>query len=180
MTNDLLALAGGVKLLLMDVDGVLTDGKLYHIPDGAGGVWETKGFDSRDGIGLRWLTWFDMRTGVISGRLSPATVERARQVGMSYVYQGHIEKIPILEEILADAKIDPAHVAYVGDDLTDAVIMRRVGLGIAVANAREEVKRVAHYTTAAAGGDGAVREVCELLLRAQGKWDELLRKYEVA
>ena len=180
MTNDLLALAGGIKLLLMDVDGVLTDGKLYHIPDGAGGVWETKGFDSRDGIGLRWMTWYDIRTGVISGRLSPATVERARQVGMSYVYQGHIEKIPILEEILADAKIDPVHVAYMGDDLTDAVIMRRVGLGIAVANARDEVKRVAHYTTAAAGGEGAVREVCELLLRAQGKWDELLRKYEVA
>jgi 3-deoxy-D-manno-octulosonate 8-phosphate phosphatase (KDO 8-P phosphatase) len=164
----------------MDVDGVLTDGKLYHLPDGASGVWETKAFDSRDGIGLRWLTWYDIRTGVISGRLSPATVERARQVGMSYVYQGHIEKIPILEEILADAKIDPAHVAYMGDDLTDAVIMRRVGLGIAVANARDEVKRVAHYTTAAAGGDGAVREVCELLLRAQGKWDELLVKYEVA
>ena len=180
MTKDLLALAGGIKLLLMDVDGVLTDGKLYHIPDGAGGVWETKGFDSRDGIGLRWLTWYNIRTGVISGRLSPATVERARQVGMSYVYQGHIEKIPILEEILADAKIDPAHVAYMGDDLTDAVIMRRVGLGIAVANAREEVKRAAHFTTAAAGGDGAVREVCELLLQAQGKWDELLRKYEVA
>ena len=179
MTNELRDLAAGIKLLLMDVDGVLTDGKLYHIPDGAGGVWETKGFDSRDGIGLRWLTWYDIRTGVISGRLSPATVERARQVGMSYVYQGHIEKVPILEEILADAKIDPVHVAYMGDDLTDAVIMRRVGLGIAVANAREEVKRVAHYQTQAAGGDGAVREVCELLLRAQGKWDELLRKYEV-
>ena len=180
MTNELRGLAAGIKLLLMDVDGVLTDGKLYHIPDGAGGVWETKGFDSRDGIGLRWLTWYDIKTGVISGRLSPATVERARQVGMSYVYQGHIEKIPILDEILADAKIDPAHVAYMGDDLTDAVIMRRVGLGIAVANARDEVKRVAHYTTAAAGGAGAVREICELLLRAQGKWDELLIKYEVA
>ena len=180
MNNELRDRAAGIKLLLMDVDGVLTDGKLYHIPDGAGGVWETKGFDSRDGIGLRWLTWYDIRTGVISGRLSPATVERARQVGMTYVYQGHIEKIPILEEILADSKIDPAHVAYMGDDLTDATIMRRVGLGIAVANAREQVKRAAHYTTSAAGGDGAVREICELLLQAQGKWDELLRKYEVA
>jgi 3-deoxy-D-manno-octulosonate 8-phosphate phosphatase (KDO 8-P phosphatase) len=163
----------------MDVDGVLTDGKLYHLPDGAGGVWETKGFDSRDGIGLRWLRWYEIRTGVISGRLSPATVERARQVEMSYVYQGHIEKIPILEEILADAKIDPAEVAYVGDDLTDAVIMRRVGLAVAPANAREEVKRVAHYVTAACGGDGAVREVCELLLKAQGHWESILRKYEV-
>lgn len=180
MNNELRERAAGIKLLLMDVDGVLTDGKLYNLPDGAGGVWETKGFDSRDGIGLRWLTWYDIRTGVISGRLSPATAERARQVGMTYVYQGHIEKIPILEEILADAKIDPAQVAYMGDDLTDAVIIRRVGLGIAVANARDEVKRIAHYTTSAAGGDGAVREICELLLQAQGKWDELLRKYEVA
>ena len=179
MTEKVLALAAKVRLLLMDVDGVLTDGKLYHLPDGAGGVWETKGFDSRDGIGLRWLNWYDIKTGVISGRLSPATVERARQVSMTYVYQGHIEKIPILEEILADAKIDPSEVAYVGDDLTDAVIMKRVGLGIAVANARPEVKKAAHWTTTANGGDGAIREVIEMILLAQGKWPEILRKYEV-
>lgn len=179
MTETVLALASKVRLLLMDVDGVLTDGKLYNLPDGAGGVWETKGFDSRDGIGLRWLAWYDIKTGVISGRQSPATVERARQVGMSYVYQGHIEKIPILEEILADAKLDPSEVAYIGDDLTDAVIMRRVGLAIAVANARPEVKRVAHWTTEAGGGDGAVREAIEMILQAQGKWPEILRKYEV-
>ena len=179
MNEQVLALASRIRLLLMDVDGVLTDGKLYHLPDGSGGVWETKGFDSRDGIGLRWLKWYGIRTGVISGRLSPATVERARQVDMTYVYQGHIEKIPILEEILADAKIDADEVAYVGDDLTDTVVMRRVGLGIAVANARPEVKRVAHWTTSANGGDGAVREVIELLLKAQGNWPEILRKYEV-
>lgn len=179
MTTDLQNRAANIRLLLMDVDGVLTDGKLYNVPLGADGVWETKGFDSRDGIGLRWLAWYNIQTGVISGRLSPATVERARQLSMKYVYQGHIEKIPILEEILMDARINPDHVAYVGDDLTDAVIMRRVGLGIAVANARPEVKRIAHYVTEANGGDGAVREVCELLLQAQGKWEELLRKYEV-
>jgi 3-deoxy-D-manno-octulosonate 8-phosphate phosphatase (KDO 8-P phosphatase) len=179
MNQDLLERASRIKLLLMDVDGVLTDGKLYNVPDNGGGVWESKGFDSRDGIGLRWLEWYGIVTGVISGRLSPATVERARQVGMKYVYQGHIEKIPILEEILAEARIDPSQVAYVGDDLTDAVIMRRVGLGIATANARAEVKGIAHYTTATAGGDGAVREVCELLLKSQGRWEELLRKYEI-
>jgi 3-deoxy-D-manno-octulosonate 8-phosphate phosphatase (KDO 8-P phosphatase) len=179
MTENVLALATNVRLLLMDVDGVLTDGKLYHLPDGAGGVWETKGFDSRDGNGLRWLTWYGIRTGVISGRLSPATVERAQQLSMSYVYQGHIEKLPILEEIVADAQIDPSQVAYVGDDLTDAVIMKRVGLGIAVANARPEVKRIANWTTSANGGEGAIREVVELLLVAQGKWPEILRKYEV-
>ena len=95
------------------------------------------------------------------------------------MYQGHIEKIPILEEILADAKIDPAEVAYIGDDFTDVVMMRRVGLAIATANARPEVKRLAHYVTQAPGGEGAVREVMELLLKAQGRWGEILRHYEV-
>lgn len=171
--------AAQVRLLLMDVDGVLTNGNLYNVPDGAGGFFETKGFGSQDGIGLRWLRWYGIETGVISGRLSPATAERARQLDMSYVYQGHIEKIPVLEEILAAAKIDPVHVAYVGDDLTDATIMHRVGLSIAVANARPEVKQVAMHVTSANGGEGAVREVCELILQAQGKWEELLRKYEV-
>jgi 3-deoxy-D-manno-octulosonate 8-phosphate phosphatase (KDO 8-P phosphatase) len=116
---------------------------------------------------------------VISGRVSPATQERARQCKISYVYQGHIEKIPILEEILADAKIDRDRVAYVGDDLTDIVVMRRVGLAFATANAREEVKQAAHYVTQNRGGFGAVREVCELLLKAKGLWEPLLRKYEV-
>jgi 3-deoxy-D-manno-octulosonate 8-phosphate phosphatase (KDO 8-P phosphatase) len=116
---------------------------------------------------------------VISGRVSPATEERARQVKMRYVYQGHIEKIPILEEIVAQSGIALAEIAYVGDDLTDAVVMRRVGLGIATANARPEVKRIAHYVTAASGGSGAIREVAELLLQAQGHWSDILKKYEV-
>ena len=167
------------KLLLMDVDGVLTDSKLYLVPDGTGGMTETKGFDSQDGIGLRWLSWYGIKTGVISGRNSPATVERASQVSMSYVYQGHIEKIPILEEILADAHISDQEVAYVGDDLTDAIIMRRTGLSFAVANARPEVKEVAMATTDARGGSGAVREVIEDLLKAKGIWTELLKKYGV-
>ena len=163
----------------MDVDGVLTDGHLYMIPDGHGGMAETKGFDSQDGIALRWLTWYGYKTGVISGRESPATAARASQVGMSWVFQGHIEKIPILEQILADAKVSPEEVAYVGDDFTDVVIMRRVGLSFATANARNEVKRSAKAVTTAVGGSGAVREVIELLLKSRGVWDELLKKYEV-
>jgi 3-deoxy-D-manno-octulosonate 8-phosphate phosphatase (KDO 8-P phosphatase) len=163
----------------MDVDGVLTNGKLYYVPDAQGQMVETKGFDSQDGISLQWLDWKGIKTGVISGRLSPATAERARQVKMTYVYQGHIEKVPILEEILKDAKIESSEVAYVGDDLTDAVIMRRVGLAIATANARDEVKRAAYYVTRARGGEGAVREVVELLLRAQNLWGEILRHYEL-
>ena len=126
---DIQAQAAKIKLLLMDVDGVLTNGKLYNVPDPEGKMVETKGFDSQDGIGLQWLSWHGVKTGVISGRLSPATQERARQMKMSYVYQGHIEKIPILEEILADAKIDSSEVAYIGDDFTDITIMHRVGSG---------------------------------------------------
>jgi len=178
MTADILERAARVKLLLMDVDGVLTDGKLYNVPDAQGRMVETKGFDSQDGIALQWLNWKGIKTGVISGRESPATVERARQVKMDYVYQGHIEKVPILEEILADAQIDGSAVAYAGDDLTDVVILRRVGLAIATANARGEVKRAAHYVTEARGGRGAIREVAEMLLKAQGRWAEILKHYE--
>ncbi len=124
--------------------------------------------------------WNGIRTGVISGRQSPATAERARQVKMTYVYQGHIEKIPILEEILADAKVSSDEVAYIGDDFTDIVIMHRVGFAVAVANARAEVKGEAHYVTSAAGGEGAVREVVELILKAQGLWAGILKHYELA
>jgi 3-deoxy-D-manno-octulosonate 8-phosphate phosphatase (KDO 8-P phosphatase) len=172
--------AAAIQVLLMDVDGVMTDGHLYLLPDGQGNMVETKGFDSQDGIALRWLRWYDIRTGVISGRESPATAERARQVGMSWVFQGHIEKIPLLEQILAEAKLTPDQIAYIGDDLTDVVIMRRVGLSFATANARPQVKRSAHAVTSARGGEGAVREVIELLLDARGVWKDLLQKYEVA
>jgi 3-deoxy-D-manno-octulosonate 8-phosphate phosphatase (KDO 8-P phosphatase) len=170
--------AAKVKLLLMDVDGVLTSGHLFLVPDGNGAMAETKGFDSQDGIALQWLGWYGIKTGVISGRNSPATTERARQVKMSYVYQGHIEKIPILEEIVKDANLAGDEIAYIGDDLTDTVIMRRVGLSFATANARREVKEVALAVTDAVGGSGAVREVIEFLLEAQGVWHEILKKYE--
>ena len=106
-------------------------------------------------------------------------MERARQCKFAYVYQGHIEKIPILNEILADAGLEPANVAYIGDDFTDVVIMHRVGLAIATANARPEVKQHAHVVTGAPGGQGAVREVAEMLLKAQGYWEEILTKYEI-
>ena len=180
MGADATLLASKIRLLLMDVDGVLTDGKLYNVPGADGGMVETKGFDSQDGIGLQWLARVGISTGVISGRSSPATVERARQCKLKYVYQGHTEKIPIVNEILADAKLEASEVAYIGDDLTDVVVMRRVGLAIATANARPEVKAIAHYVTRQAGGQGAVREVVELLLKAQGRWPEILKHYEVS
>lgn len=179
-SREVLELAARVKLLLMDVDGVLTDGKLYNVPHPTSGdMVESKGFDSQDGIALQWLSWNNIKAGVISGRISPATEARARQCKFAYVYQGHIEKIPVLQEILADARVAPAEVGYIGDDLTDIVVMRRVGFSVATANAREEVKRAAHYVTSQPGGQGAVREVVELMLKAQGLWDAILRKYEV-
>ncbi len=170
--------ASKIKLLLMDVDGVLTNGKLYWVPDAAGNMVETKGFDSQDGIALHWLSWMGIKAGVISGRNSPATAERAAQCKMAYVYQGHIEKIPILEEIMRDAGVDRSEVAYIGDDLTDLVVMHRVGFAIATANACDEVKREAHYVTQRMGGEGAVREVIEMILKARGCWGKILEKYE--
>jgi 3-deoxy-D-manno-octulosonate 8-phosphate phosphatase (KDO 8-P phosphatase) len=178
--EELFRRAAGIKVLLMDVDGVMTDGRLYLVPDRDGNMVETKGFDSQDGIALRWLRWYDIQTGVISGRESPATAERARQVDMSWVFQGHIEKIPLFERIMAEAKVTRDQMAYIGDDLTDVVIMRRVGLSFATANARVEVKRSANAVTNAHGGSGAVREVIEILLQARGVWQSLLEKYEAA
>ena len=172
-------LASQIRLLLMDVDGVMTDGRLYNVPAPDGSMAETKGFDSQDGIALQWMANLGIPAGLISGRNSPATVERARQCKFKYVYQGHTEKIPILQEILADAGIAANQVAYIGDDFTDVVVMRRVGLAIATANARPEVKHIAHYVTAAKGGQGAVRETIELILKAQGRWQEILKHYEV-
>ncbi len=168
-----------IEMLLMDVDGVLTDGRLYFFPDVDGKIVETKGFDSQDGIALQWMNRYGLITGVISGRDSPATTERAKQAKMKYVYQGHTEKIPILEEILRDSKHTKEQVAYIGDDLTDVVIMHRVGFAAATANARDEVKKEAHYVTTAPGGAGAVREVIELILKAKGLWGEVLARYEV-
>ncbi|MBM3814799.1 MAG: 3-deoxy-D-manno-octulosonate 8-phosphate phosphatase [Acidimicrobiia bacterium] len=173
------ARAARVKLLLMDVDGVLTDGRVYFLPSPDGDWTETKGFDSQDGIALLWLHGKGIATGLISGRKSPAVDLRAKQGHMTYCYQGFIEKIPILEEILAKAAVQPDQVGYIGDDLTDVVIMNRVGFAVAVANARPEVKRQAHYVTQAAGGSGALREVGELIMRAQGYWEEILSKYEI-
>jgi 3-deoxy-D-manno-octulosonate 8-phosphate phosphatase (KDO 8-P phosphatase) len=177
--EDVLARAARVRLLLMDVDGVMTDGTYWQVPDGAGGLAEIKAFDSQDGIAFQWLHRFGIQAGVISGRVSVATAERARSARFAHVYQGHVEKIPILEEILEKSGLPAEQVAYVGDDFTDVVVMHRVGLAVAVANAKPEVKAEAHWTTTSPGGHGALREVVELLLKAQGRWPEILRHYEV-
>lgn len=177
-TPEIRSRAARVRLVLMDVDGVLTDGKYFHVPNPQGGLFEVKLFDSQDGIALQWLHRAGIRTGVISGRDAEATRERARTSHMAYCYMGNTEKLPIFGEILADSGLAPDEIAYIGDDLTDAILMKRVGLAVAVANAVPEVKAMAHYVTVAAGGSGAVREASELILEAQGKWEEILRHYE--
>jgi 3-deoxy-D-manno-octulosonate 8-phosphate phosphatase (KDO 8-P phosphatase) len=176
--DDLNRRAASIKLLLMDVDGVLTEGTYFQFPGPDGNLVEVKQFDTQDGIALVWMHQYGIKTGLISGRISQSTQERARSGHFSYVYQGHTEKIPMFEEILSDSGLKPEEVAYVGDDLTDVVIMRRVGLAVAVANARPEVKRIAHLVTQASGGRGAIREVAELLFKAQGKWLGLLEHYD--
>ncbi len=175
-----LEIASRIKLLLMDVDGVMTDGRLYNVPGPDGRMAETKGFDSQDGIGLQWLHSKGIQAGLISGRVSPATVERANQCKFRYIYQGHVEKIPILKEIMRESGIELSQVAYIGDDFTDVVVMRRVALAVATANARPEVKQIAHHVTSVPGGQGAVREVVEIILKAQGYWEDVLRKYEIS
>ena len=179
ISPDLLERASRIKLVLMDVDGVLTDGRYFHVPDPKGGLFEVKLFDSQDGIALQWFHRYGIRTGLISGRKSEATAERARSSHMAYCYMGNTEKLPIFNEILEDSKLSPAEICFVGDDLTDAILMKRVGLAIAVANARPEVKRMANYVTHTPGGAGALREAAELIFRANGQWEKILKHYEV-
>ena len=159
-----------IKVLLMDVDGVLTDGKiqLVSMPDGT--AQEMKSFHSHDGAGLKLAIIAGLKTGIITGRVSHAVTRRAGELGMEFVYQNRPEKLPAYEEILQRAGVRDAEVAYVGDDLPDLPLLRRAGLAIAVANAAPEAKKAAHYVTRACGGEGAAREVVELILKAQGKW----------
>jgi len=171
--------ASKIKVVLMDVDGVLTDGSLYYIKDAADKALEFKGFNSHDGLGLHFLNAVGIKTGVISGRISFATEERARILKMTYVYQGHLEKIPLFEEVLAKEGINADEAAFIGDDFTDVPLMTRSGLGCAVQDAREEVKQRAHFVSSKPGGRGAVREVAELILKAQGHWEKILAKYEM-
>jgi 3-deoxy-D-manno-octulosonate 8-phosphate phosphatase (KDO 8-P phosphatase) len=179
VSDDVRRRAAQIRLVLMDVDGVLTDGRYFHVPSPQGGLFEVKLFDSQDGIALHWLVNHGIETGLISGRASEATAERARSSRMTYCYMGSTEKLPLFEEILAKSGLQPHQVAYLGDDLTDAILMKRVGLAVAVANSRPEVLRCAHHVTAVNGGNGALREAAEIILEAQGYWDKILKHYEV-
>jgi len=165
-----------IKVLLMDVDGTLTDGAVTLLSQPDGSALEIKTFDAHDGQGLSLAHTAGIQTGVITGRESAALRRRCQELGITYVYEKQPLKIPAYEEILKKSGAKEAEVAYLGDDLPDITIMRRVGLAVAVGNAAAEVKLAAHHTTKAAGGRGAARETVELILKAKGIWDEMIDK----
>jgi 3-deoxy-D-manno-octulosonate 8-phosphate phosphatase (KDO 8-P phosphatase) len=168
--------AAQIKLLLMDVDGTMTDGGVLLLSQPDGSALEIKKFDAHDGQGLTLAHTAGIRTGCITGRESPALLRRAREMKMDYVYMKIPLKMPAYEEILIKAGLKDAEVAYVGDDLPDIPILKRVGLAVAVGDAVADVKEIAHYTTKAHAGRGAIREAIELILKSKGIWDELIDK----
>lgn len=189
-----------IKLLLFDVDGVLTDGKLFFFPKpegamlstqshaakhgGQGGfglasttMVEAKGFHAHDGTAISLTRLAGLKTGLITKRISETVALRARDLKLDYIYQGIQDKLGSFREILQKESITAAEACFVGDDVIDLPVMWHCGLAIAVANARDEVKRDAHYVTRHGGGDGALRDAVEFILRAQGKWKKVVTSY---
>jgi len=162
--------AQAIRLLILDVDGVLTDGSLYFGPQGEA----LKVFHVRDGHGIKMLQRAGIEVAFLSGRRSDAAYHRAKELGITRFHEGLRDKVVVLEEIMGALNIEAAAVAAIGDDLVDLPHLRRVGLAVAVADAASEVKAAAHWVTTLPGGKGAVRELCDLLLKAQGKWEEIV------
>ena len=189
-----------IKLLILDVDGVMTDGKLFFfpVPQGAdqsirehqqkhvdaGGycissdvMLEAKGFNAQDGTAISLARLGGIKTAVITKRISETVRLRCRDMRIPYVYQGVADKLAAMHEILRQEQLKPAQVAYLGDDIIDIPVMRACGLAMAVANARDNVKRIAHVVTKHAGGDGAVRDAVEYILKAQGSFERIVEAY---
>jgi len=163
-----------IKLLALDVDGVLTDGTIVVNSDGS----ESKFFNVQDGHGIRLWLRAGLKIAFFSGRVSPPTEIRAKQFGVEYVFQDCLEKVPVLEKFLRQQGLSPQEVAYIGDDLPDLPVIRYVGFGVAVANAVDEVRQNADFVTTRPGGSGAVREVVEYILKDTGRWQELVKRYQ--
>jgi len=165
--------AQAVKLLLLDADGVLTDGSLVFGPGGE----EWKSFHSRDGLGIRLAQGAGLEVGIISGRRSSVLERRAAELDLTEVHQGAADKLAVFEALLARRRLAPEATAFLGDDLVDLPVMRKAGFAAAVPEASAPLLAHAHLVTGAAGGRGAVREVIEFLLEAQGRWASVLEKY---
>ena len=161
------------RILLLDVDGVLTDGRLYFTSEGQ----EIKSFSTLDGQGIKMLQASGIEVGIITGRRSPLVRRRAEDLGIRLLYEGREDKLNCLNDILSDKGLKAEEVAYVGDDLPDLAVIRRVGLGLSVPNAHPFVREHAIGITQAQGGHGAIREVCDLIMRAHGTLDDALAAY---
>ena len=162
-----------IRAVICDVDGVLTDGGITIADDGT----ETKCFHVWDGTGIKYLLRSGIQVAFLTGRESGCVTRRAKELGVAHVRQGAKEKLSAYQELVAEMGLTDEAVCFVGDDLPDLPVMRRVGFAVAVANARQEVRAVAHYVTYTPGGRGAVRELAERLLREQGKWPDILSRY---
>jgi 3-deoxy-D-manno-octulosonate 8-phosphate phosphatase (KDO 8-P phosphatase) len=162
-----------IKLLVLDCDGVLTDGRIIMLPDGD----ETKAFDVKDGHAIVMAQRAGLRIAIISGRQSSVVRARAKELGVAHLHEMAWVKTAPYEKILADEELTDEQVCYVGDDVVDIPLLRRVGLAVAVADAVEEAKQHSHLVTTRAGGRGAVREAIEFILKAQDKWDEAMSRY---
>lgn len=174
LTKSLSAKFARVKLFLCDVDGILTDGSIFIGENG-----ETKQFNIQDGLGLRLLQREGIRVGWISNRFSNATTRRAKELKVDFLSQDKSSKLAVAEKILAETKLSWPDVCYMGDDIVDLCLLTRAGLAVSVPNGITEAKDVSDYVTKAAGGYGAVREVVELILKTQKKWDWLVEKFTV-
>jgi 3-deoxy-D-manno-octulosonate 8-phosphate phosphatase (KDO 8-P phosphatase) len=170
---EVLKKAEKVKILLLDVDGILTDGRIIITSSGE----EIKHFNVIDGMGIKLLQKAGVEVGIISSRFSLVTEHRAKELGITLLYQGKLEKLAVYEKILKEKRLKDEEVAYMGDDWIDLPILKRAGLAISVPNAWFPVNDYVDYITKHPGGYGAVREVCDLILKAKGKWEELLHFY---
>jgi 3-deoxy-D-manno-octulosonate 8-phosphate phosphatase (KDO 8-P phosphatase) len=162
-----------IRLLLLDVDGILTDGRILFDTKGR----EMKFFHVHDGQGIRWLLSEGIQVGLLSGRSSGAVEMRAKELGISFLFQGIEDKMNIFEKLLQKTKLDQEQVAFMGDDLIDLQLLKNVGFSISVKNGHPLVQNEVDYVTSATGGYGAVREVSEIICKAQGKWEAILRNY---
>lgn len=171
--KDIIEKAKKLKLLILDVDGVLTDGRLFFDDKGK----EYKCFHARDGHGIKLLRQTGVEVAVISGRKSNSVALRMKSLGIEYVYQGHENKIAAFNDIIQSLSIEPEQAAHVGDDLLDLPVMTRVGLSIAVNDANDSVIEYADWCTKTPGGQGAVREVCDFIMQSQGTFESILKSY---
>jgi len=171
--QDVLEKASRIRLLIFDVDGVLTDGSLFIGDDGQ----EYKAFNSRDGHGIKMLLGYDIEVAIITGRTSQVVEHRMQNLGITRIYQGQLDKMKAYKDLSGKLDIPDQEIAYVGDDLVDLPVMRRVGLAIAVHDAHPLVRKHSHWQTPSPGGRGAARDVCEMLMEAKGVLADEMSKY---